>query len=126
VRATTVFDGLLALPGITVRSMSVPATDTVEVTVALRRKKLVCPLCDYTNWARHDTRPVASTWRHLDAGRWRDRRDRRFVDGLGADLREALPVEALDQRAALQCHRGDLDVYGLFLGRTSILATSQY
>lgn len=70
-RVTAVFNRLLALPGISVRGVSFTATDKVEVTVALRRKKLVCPWCDHTSWARHDTRPVASTWRHLDLGRWR-------------------------------------------------------
>ncbi|MGH3659505.1 MAG: transposase, partial [Micromonosporaceae bacterium] len=70
-RVTAVFNRLLALPGISVRGVSFTAPDTVEVTVALRRKRLVCPLCDHTSWARHDTRPVASTWRHLDLGRWR-------------------------------------------------------
>jgi len=71
VRVTTVFNRLLALPGISVRDVSFGAHDTVVVTVALRRRKLDCPLCDYTTWARHDTRPVASRFRHLDLGRWR-------------------------------------------------------
>jgi transposase len=70
VRVTTVFNRLLALPGISVRGVSF-AADTVELTVALRRKRLVCPLCDYATAARRDTRRVSSRWRHLDLGRWR-------------------------------------------------------
>jgi transposase len=45
--------------------------DKVVVTVALQRKKLICPECGYTTRARYDTRSVFSTWRHLDLGRWR-------------------------------------------------------
>ena len=44
---------------------------TVVVEVGLRRKRLACPLCGFTTRARYDTRPVSSTWRHLDFGRWR-------------------------------------------------------
>ena len=43
---------------------------TVVVEVGLRRKRLACPLCAFTTRARYDTRPVSSTWRHLDFGRW--------------------------------------------------------
>lgn len=69
-RATTLLNRLLALPGIWVRGVSV-AGDAMVVEVGLRRRKLVCPACGYTTWFRHDTRSVDSTWRHLDAGRWR-------------------------------------------------------
>jgi transposase len=62
---------LLALPGVGVRGVSFPASDTVVVEVALRRRKLVCPECGYTARARRDTRPVDSAWRHLEFGRWR-------------------------------------------------------
>ena len=31
----------------------------------------MCPQCDFTTRARHDTRAVASSWRHLDLGAWR-------------------------------------------------------
>jgi transposase len=43
----------------------------VVVDVALRRRRLVCPLCGYSTAARRDTRPVDSVWRHLDLGVWR-------------------------------------------------------
>jgi transposase len=58
------------LPGINVTDVEFLA-DKVVVTVTLARRKLVCPECDYTTKARYDTRPVYSTWRHLDFGRWR-------------------------------------------------------
>jgi transposase len=70
VRVTTAFSRLLRLPGIWVRQVAFE-TDRVAVTVALRRWRLVCPDCGYTTWSRHDTRPVDSTWRHLDLGVWR-------------------------------------------------------
>ena len=69
-RATTLLNRLLDLPGIAVRGVSFPAADTAVVQVALRRRRLACPHCDYSTRARYDTRPVASTWRHLDLGRW--------------------------------------------------------
>lgn len=69
-RVTAAFSRLLRLPGIWVRQVGFGG-DRVVVTVALRRWRLVCPDCDYTTWFRHDTRPVDSTWRHLDLGVWR-------------------------------------------------------
>jgi transposase len=45
--------------------------DRVVVTVALRRQRLACPECEHSTAARYDTRPVPSTWRHLDLGSWR-------------------------------------------------------
>ena len=68
-RATTLLNRLLDLPGIIVRGASL--TDgQVIVEVALRRRRLSCPHCDYhTRW-RYDTRPVASVWRGLDFGGW--------------------------------------------------------
>ncbi len=69
-RATTVFNRLLALPGTSVCDVSFTAT-TVVVTVRLTRRRLVCPHCGYSTRSRHDTRPVESRWRHLDLGRWR-------------------------------------------------------
>ena len=71
-RATTLLNKLLALPGIRVVGVCLQA-DTVVVEVALRRRKLACPLCGYATRAREDTRPVASSWRHLELGRWRVR-----------------------------------------------------
>ena len=57
-RVTTAFNRLLALPGVT-------------VDVALRARRLVCPQCEFSTAARYDTRPVSSTWRHTDMGRFR-------------------------------------------------------
>lgn len=68
-RVTTAFNRLLDLDGVTVSEVAFTG-DTVEVTVKLRRRRLVCPLCEYTTRARYDTRTEASSWRHLDlAGR---------------------------------------------------------
>ncbi len=73
-RVTTAFHRLLGLQDITVRGVSFPDAGsdahTVVVEVGLRRKRLACPLCGFTTRARYDTRPVSSTWRHLDFGRW--------------------------------------------------------
>lgn len=68
-RVTAAFKHLLRLPGIHVRSVAFEAT-LVVVTVALRRRRLVCPCCEYSTRARYDTRLVDSTWRHLDLGCW--------------------------------------------------------
>jgi transposase len=70
VRDTTLFKRLMDLPGVNVTEVDFLA-DKVVVTVTLSRKKLICPECEYTTKARYDTRPVFSTWRHLDFGRWR-------------------------------------------------------
>jgi transposase len=67
VRVTTAFNRLLDLPGTRVSTVAFTAS-MVVVTVGLRRRRLVCPRCEYTTWARHDTRPVTSVWRHLDLG----------------------------------------------------------
>jgi transposase len=71
VRVTTLLNKLLALPGVRVVGVSCSERDRVVVEVALRRRKLVCPECGYTARGRRDTRPVDSSWRHLDFGRWR-------------------------------------------------------
>lgn len=69
-RVTTAFKRLLRLPGVNVASVAFrPAA--VEVTVSLRRRRLVCPCCACSTRARYDSRPVASDWRHLDLGAWR-------------------------------------------------------
>ena len=69
-RVTAAFNRLLALPGITVRDVLFePAR--ITVTVALRRRRLVCADCSYSTRARYDTRTVNSCWRHLDLGRFR-------------------------------------------------------
>ncbi len=66
-RVTTAFNRLLKLDGVNVTDVEI-GTDTVRVTVALRRRKLVCPECGYTTAARYDTRLAPSTWRHLAVG----------------------------------------------------------
>jgi len=70
VRVTSAFNALLGLSGITVLDVSFAGTSTVNVDVALRRRRLVCPLCPFSTRFRYDTRPVTSRWRHLDFGRW--------------------------------------------------------
>jgi transposase len=58
----------LDLPGVRVCEVSLPSPGLLVVGVALRRRRLRCPSCGYTTEGRYDTRPVASTWRHLDFG----------------------------------------------------------
>jgi len=70
VRVTTAFSRLLRLPGVWVRHVAFEP-DRVVVTVALRRRLLVCPDCEFSTAFRYDRRPVASVWRHLDVGAWR-------------------------------------------------------
>jgi transposase len=70
VRVSSAFSRLLRQPGVWVRDV-VFGEDRVIVEVALRRRRLQCPRCDYSTRARKDTRPVESVWRHLDLGVWR-------------------------------------------------------
>lgn len=69
-RVNTAFKRLLDLRGVTVCDVDF-RPDRVVVTVWLRRRHLTCPECGFTTRARYDTRPVASSWRHLDLGAWR-------------------------------------------------------
>jgi transposase len=70
VRVTTAFSRLVRLPGVWVRKVRFEP-DRVVVEVALKRRRLQCPLCDYSTRARKDKRPACSVWRHLDLGVWR-------------------------------------------------------
>jgi transposase len=69
VRVTTAFKRLLRLDGVNVTDVEFFAS-IVRVTITLRRRRLVCGHCGYKTRFRYDTRPVASTWRHLDLGVW--------------------------------------------------------
>jgi transposase len=70
VRVTAAFSRLLRLNGVWIRSVRFE-TDRVIVDLAVRRKRLVCPFCEYSTRARKDTRPQDTVWRHLDLGKWR-------------------------------------------------------
>jgi transposase len=70
VRVTSAFSRLVRLPGVRVKEVRF-RPDRVIVEVALRRRRLRCPRCEYSTRARKDTRPVESVWRHLDLGVWR-------------------------------------------------------
>ena len=67
-RDSTLLNRLLDLPGVRVRGASLSSPGLLVVDLALRRLRLVCPHCGYQTRWRYDTRPVASTWRHLDFG----------------------------------------------------------
>lgn len=69
-RITSAFSRLVRLPGVWVKKVRF-RSDRVEVEVALRRRRLLCPRCEFSTAARRDTRPVLSVWRHLDLGVWR-------------------------------------------------------
>jgi len=61
----------LALPGVTVTDVEFGA-GVVAVTVALRRRKLICPVCGFTTASAYEARRHdVSRWRHLDLGTWR-------------------------------------------------------
>ena len=64
-RATTTFQRLLDLFGVTVTDVEFRAPKAT-VTVKLRSKRLHCPECSFTTKIRYDTRSVSSSWRHLD------------------------------------------------------------
>ena len=69
-RVATAFSRLLRLKGVWIRNVRFEP-DRVVVDVALRRRRLVCPRCEYSTRARKDTRPEDTVWRHLDLGTWR-------------------------------------------------------
>lgn len=70
-RVTTAFNRLLRLDGVSVANVEF-GTATVVVTVALRRRKLTCPLCGHTTASAYEARRSdVSRWRHLDLGSWR-------------------------------------------------------
>jgi transposase len=69
-RVNAGFSRLLRLDGIWVRDVQFHQ-DRVVVSVALRRRRLVCPLCSYSTAHRHNRQHVESAWRHLDLGVWR-------------------------------------------------------
>ena len=69
-RATAAFKRLVRLDDVNVTAVEFLAT-MVVVTVALRRRRLVCPHCSYKTRWRYDTRSIDSRWRHLDLGTWR-------------------------------------------------------
>jgi transposase len=70
VRVTTAFKRLLRLDGVNVVDVEF-LPSMIAVTIALRRRRLVCPHCDHRTRFRYDTRPEPSAWRHLDLGVWR-------------------------------------------------------
>jgi transposase len=70
VRVTTAFCRLLRLEGVWVRGVRFGA-DRVVVRVALRRQRLLCPVCGYATMAREGVQDHDSVWRHLDLGVWR-------------------------------------------------------
>jgi transposase len=73
VRATTLLNRVLDLPGVRVSGVdphSLSGTGELLVDVKLQRRRLACPWCSFTTQHRYDRRGVDSTWRHLDvAGR---------------------------------------------------------
>jgi transposase len=72
VRATTIFNRLLDLPGVWVIGVEFNNDDrSVTIDVRLRRRRLECPHCGWTTVARHNWQPRPSTWRALDLGTWR-------------------------------------------------------
>ena len=66
-RVETAFSRLLDLRGVWVRDVSFEP-ERVRVEVALRRRRLICPECEYSTRARKDLRPEDTVWRHLDLG----------------------------------------------------------
>lgn len=70
-RATTAFKRLLRLDGVRVTNVEFLTGATV-VSVALRRRKLLCPICGHGTAAAYEARRRdISRWRHLDLGTWR-------------------------------------------------------
>ena len=69
-RVTTAFNMLLQLSGVNVTAVAFEP-GRVVVDVRLRRRRLVCPHCDWSTAARHNVQARPSTWRALDLGVWK-------------------------------------------------------
>jgi transposase len=69
-RVAAAFSRLLRLDGVWVKRVQF-AADRVIVTVALRRRRLVCPRCGFCTPHRYNDQDHDSAWRHLDLGVWR-------------------------------------------------------
>lgn len=69
-RVTGGFSRLLRLSGVWVRDVRF-SEDRVVVWLALRRRRLICPLCGYSTPHRYNQQRAESVWRHLDLGVWR-------------------------------------------------------
>jgi len=69
-RVCAAFSRLLRLGGVWVRDVQF-TEDRVVVWLALRRRRLICPVCGYSTRHRHNRQQVESVWRHLDLGVWR-------------------------------------------------------
>ena len=70
-RATTLLNRILDLPGVRVTGVDLGepgGRGQVVVDVALRRRVLACTACSFTTSRRYDRRDVDSWWRHLDLG----------------------------------------------------------
>ena len=68
-RVTAAFFRLLRLPGVWVKKVCFEPRRVV-VTVALRRRRLICPKCCYSTIARESKQHHDSVWRHVDLGVW--------------------------------------------------------
>jgi transposase len=98
VRITAAFSRLLRLDGVVVRDVEFEP-DRVVVEVALRRRRLHCPDCEYRTRFRHNIQDHDSVWRHLDLGTWRlevRARLRRLVCPTHGVLVEAVPFARPD------------------------------
>ncbi len=69
-RVCTAFCRLLGLEGVWVRGVAFEP-GRVVVTVALRRRRLVCAHCAFSTRRRENLQGHESVWRHLDLGVWR-------------------------------------------------------
>ncbi|HTN99926.1 MAG TPA: transposase, partial [Microthrixaceae bacterium] len=92
-RVTAAFKRLLRLDGVNVVAVEF-LPSLVAVTVALRRRRLICPHCGHKTRFRYDTQPEPSSWRHLDLGVWHVEiraRLRRLVCPTHGVVTEAVP-----------------------------------
>ncbi len=99
-RASTLLNSLLGLPGVRV-DKAVVCDGELQMTVRLRRRRLGCPQCSFTTRHRYDTREVDSSWRHLDMGGRICRillRRRRLRCPQHGVLAEAVPFARSDSR----------------------------
>lgn len=104
VRATTLLNRVLDLPGVNVSGVGPQAligSAPLVIDVSLQRRQLVCSRCSFTTKRRYDLRDVDSRWRHLDlVGRvcWLRMRRRRLACPSHGVVSEGVPFARAGSR----------------------------
>lgn len=104
VRATTLLNRVLDLPGVRVSRVDPQAligSAPLVIDISLQRRQLVCSRCSFATKRRYDLRDVDSRWRHLDLGGrvcWLRMRRRRLACPSHGVVSEGVPFARAGSR----------------------------